>query len=762
MPYIVLNNAVINRNKEFENRFISVSSIIDSPVSSEYPKMITSIEDLDLYFEKDFTWRDYMVELLDQEVGLLLYKPVKEEKILNDIYYEYETFEKVGEDVSYTQEQDLPKEGEEGKLYLTKSELEGPWIWVDGAYYDIRNLPQNIEKISSSKNNRDSLRLWHTENKDEFNFCFPKYKKVYNLDIPTINSISKTEFIEYSNRELSFSFDIKFDKREIEFNSKGEKGNYFTLSLGNDRVLLVWFNSGNQICPLGNDFKTEERQISSSEKELSNILEEIKPIIEEFGYKILGIKETDESVQYTIYTETLSKNRQLNNLPGFYCEPNFSVSNQLLSDFTEDKKRIDFFSRTIGNAKEKVNIKLIKSKRKQGYYTAEISKYNYIEIFTGPIFSVPGEDSLEYQINKNSKIVSCKLYKFRENGSSYKLGDSDFELPEGSWKLSGGEDEEVTYKCYQESLEILKNFSDFKEDFLLIPNIDNYRDIPIPVEYNYFPEYETLLDYARNKDCQVLIENQKTGYVIKTIESLPEINLSFDIPKNKDFISKTIFKVKNTGEYYKYDLHKKSFVLVTDREMSNDYLNNFIFNYQDKDNYLLYFYDQIYLSDYSKRPGFYVFLNNIITGKFETQQTRILYNSPQDERFLLSDLSLFEKLKEKKSNYLSYNNHYYYYDQLFNGSGSQSIITRFILGKIKRKIESEKWSIINKKNISERVNSIGNILQQIYTTYFSVIKNLSIIDIKEDNSKRTLSFTLRIIYTELIDKDIYLNITLNI
>ena len=74
----------------------------------------------------------------------------------------------------------------------------------------------------------------------------------------------------------------------------------------------------------------------------------------------------------------------------------------------------------------------------------------------------------------------------------------------------------------------------------------------------------------------------------------------------------------------------------------------------------------------------------------------------------------------------------------------------------------EKWSIINKKNISERVNSIGNILQQIYTTYFSVIKNLSIIDIKEDNSKRTLSFTLRIIYTELIDKDIYLNITLNI
>ena len=77
MPYIILNNTAINKSKEIIDRFILVSCVVDSPVSPEDPKYITSIEDLDLYFEKDFTEYQYFVELIKKYPNLK-----KEEEII--------------------------------------------------------------------------------------------------------------------------------------------------------------------------------------------------------------------------------------------------------------------------------------------------------------------------------------------------------------------------------------------------------------------------------------------------------------------------------------------------------------------------------------------------------------------------------------------------------------------------------------------------------------------------------------------------------
>ena len=94
MPYIILNNTAINRSKEVIDRFILVSCVVDSPVSPEEPKFITSIEELDLYFEKDFTDYEYFVELIRKNVGLLLYKPVTPELIDSEVFYDYENYKK--------------------------------------------------------------------------------------------------------------------------------------------------------------------------------------------------------------------------------------------------------------------------------------------------------------------------------------------------------------------------------------------------------------------------------------------------------------------------------------------------------------------------------------------------------------------------------------------------------------------------------------------------------------------------------------------
>jgi hypothetical protein len=189
MPYIKLNSTAINRSKENVDRFILVSSVINSPISPEDPKLITSIEDLDLYFEKDFSGRDYFIELIDKGVGLFLYKPINPEKIASDIQYDYEKYNILGENECYLTEDDLPLIGLENTLYLSKSDSEGPWIWVDGLYYDVRTLPQNLNKKTKSINIRDSLRIteYGSLEKYGYNYCYPRYVDRYKLNTDSLN-----------------------------------------------------------------------------------------------------------------------------------------------------------------------------------------------------------------------------------------------------------------------------------------------------------------------------------------------------------------------------------------------------------------------------------------------------------------------------------------------------------------------------------------------------------------------------------------------
>ena len=784
MPYIKLNNTSINRSKEVIDRFILVSSIIDSPVSPEDPKLITSIEDLDIYFEKDFTNRDYFIELLNKKVGLFLYRPTTPEKNKPGIYYNYNNYELVGENKCYLSETDLPPLGKEETLYLSKSETEGPWIWVDGLYYDIKNLPQNLENKTKSINIRDSLRILEEGSLETlgYNYCYPKYIDKYDLNVKP----KCTNLDDYFSGKSFFSYTLKI-RKDINFDSGKSKGYYIAFT-ESDETYLLWFSNGSQIDPIGSDYIESDNKfeiryiIDGYKKSFDSILQEIINKFIEKGYSILNQEDDGVYVTIDLYTTHLSPNKDLCNLPGFELIPNISISNQIISNNTTKQRRIDFFSKTIGNSKEKVKIKISQIKRKSGYYTIEISKYDYIEVFTGTLFPDlstrnTNEMMLDTLINNESKLVFCDLKRYRDDGTAFKVGDKDSSLYTGEWELSGGEDETFTAQYYLESLDRLKNNLDFVEDFLLIPNINYFRDGKgLSINYNYYPEYEILLDYAKFKGCQILIDNLDTEHEIITVDKLPDINIDFDISNNVTTFPKIIYKhlekLENGLEllhgYFKYDLAKKDFIsVISDRELCNDYMNNFIFNYKyDNDNYLIYFFRKILLPNLEERPGFYVFLDNIITGQFETKKTKILYTPPLDERFLLEkdEEKILEKLEECKSNYLSFNNHYYYYDQLFNGDTNKylSIITRYLIGKIKRRIEVKKWDILNNTTLSGKLEQIYSILYTIASVYRSIVKNITITDIKESNKDRKLSLSLKLVYSELINKDIYINITINI
>ena len=136
------------------------------------------------------------------------------------------------------------------------------------------------------------------------------------------------------------------------------------------------------------------------------------------------------------------------------------------------------------------------------------------------------------------------------------------------------------------------------------------------------------------------------------------------------------------------------------------------------------------------------------------------------ERFLITkdeEKELLYTLEKRKSNYLSYNNHYYYYDQLFNSDSEKhlDIISKYLISKVKRSLEVRKWDVLNRQTETEKIQAITTILKHIATVYYSVVRNISISNINIDYGKRTLSFNLQLTYTELINKDIYVNITIN-
>ena len=73
MSYIKLDRTQIRYPYKTENPFIFISEIIDSDCSFVTPKLITSSDELDIYFGNSFTQRDYYNELLHYGASLLLY-----------------------------------------------------------------------------------------------------------------------------------------------------------------------------------------------------------------------------------------------------------------------------------------------------------------------------------------------------------------------------------------------------------------------------------------------------------------------------------------------------------------------------------------------------------------------------------------------------------------------------------------------------------------------------------------------------------------
>lgn len=279
------------------------------------------------------------------------------------------------------------------------------------------------------------------------------------------------------------------------------------------------------------------------------------------------------------------------------------------------------------------------------------------------------------------------------------LGLGVSELPEGSWYLRGGKKEETTPENYMKSLECLFTPTE--------PIYFDYLLIPDIEKYTngpndnlYYPEYEKILDYSKELGNQVLIQNSD---------------------------------------------------------------NTYKFNYVgDKDNRLIYFFRDMEVYG-KKRPGYYVYLNDLIfNDRYSPSVNYILYKTPDSTKDNYLGSSDFEKeLESKKCNYLVENNHIYYYRKYQNGTSYNSTCwMRFCLDKIKRELAKNKWWILEDKDVGKIRERISSILTRISKT-FSIIRKIELTGFSVSFKEQMIDLTIDTSVSDLVDNNIRIDITLN-
>lgn len=583
--------------------------------------------------------------------------------------------------------------------------------------------------------------------------CYPRYKTddsfVYqgqSLSQHFLENPSYLKEVLKDQRTLSFKF--SFDKSILIENSS-----YICIPSpkSNENALILYYNDEENIkYPFSSSLINKIIKINIKDKNWDEILEETLIKFQDLGYKSISSLE-NSLILYSEYGTIISSS--FTNINGIIISPNQGITHDILSQETENYKRIEFYSKTIGPSEDNIKIKIEEVDYREDRYKITVSRFGYSEIYEGNLYDEPDQDgkiqSLDSIINERSRLIECRLFREKSNGSIWRKGDIAGKLPIGEWSLKRAYSEQTSSSMYWESLEHLRNF-EVKEDFILIPEIERFLNSSTNYDIiGYFPEYQDLLNYCTEKNCQALIGNLNFGIKNEypTVNESPEERMIYN--------SGGMYKVYWKGKYHTLSLSSNSLILK--------WGNTFIYNYnEDYDNRLVFFYRDMLLMGKFPRPAYYIFLKGILTGVYSLTSLKLIYDSPLIDPYKEED---YEKVFTiKKSNYLLDNGQYFFYKNYQNHPGNgvynTTILTRFAVGKVSRTLENNKWVFLGKQLRGDIRKSIEGLLLKLKTKY-SLYKSISLIDFQIDHSNNSIIIRLNLQLKELVDKPVKLDIELN-
>ena len=793
--YIELGSTKINYKKSTGSNFIILSQVVNSALSYEKPVIVNNIQDFDIWFGRDFSDRDYLIELLSMGISLYLYKPISTE--INNLgienYINLSEYSRFEEEITYFELSSANFKKEEKIIYpvITDNSKED-YIWFGNELLQVSDLPQNlIYNNSNSLSNRDTLAIFETEDK-EYIYLSPTY--ITNLSNNEFGSFRKIEDkginidnLDYKNlskNKQTCVYNISIDEYKL-FETIDDELNYLVVD---DK--LYGFCSGDEFTgSVGEVWK----KISSKFREEKIEIVKIDDNLESPVISILNcFGNTIEKTENTIILNKVENVKYFYNISGFSLEPDFNYTNEIvyskLISNNNYKNKINFISKTIGTGGIDGNIEVKIEKPTSDIYRIIISRFGYTEIFEGKLIGNKDNTSLEELVNTESKLVYCEIIDRKD-------------LPIGDWTLRGGYTEIINGKMYVKSLESLSNPPEpIYFDYFLIPDIDRFpKDKDITG--NYYSIYTDLIQLSKNLGCQILIQN-----------NLGNITTA-DFKINNKFISKYTVDIKdelhNVGEEYTIvttelgiyndsfstseknliisDKNSDAFIFQNNLKLIGPYIylddvdknhlvkhGNYQYNYIDDDeNRLIYFYGSIYIYG-NERPGYYLYLMNLLLNtSYSATSDKITYNTPVQEYYTSlfnkdvkneltkSQLIIVKELDRMKCNYLLSNNHIYYYEKYQNGNSYTTTgWMRFCIEKIKRELIKNKWLILDNRDYSNIEKSIKQILDRIKNN-FSIIKDISLADLEISYIDKKIDIKIDSTVSDLVNNDIRIDVTLN-
>ena len=414
--------------------FIVLAEALKTGMTYERPVLVRNPDELDIWFGRGSSENSYLKSLLGNNRSLLLFGSVKERP-------------KLVEEDSVRNTVENPKPGvtykistSEGKYVDDFGVIYDKYTLIDGELVDIDFLPP---QETPSLLNRDSLQISPGRS----------YTGVY-LD-NEIRDGSSVYSISGLDTKVGPGDYIILDKKLIYYGPD-------LYDSTTDRVLLRGLDG--QFIPKG--LYTEHQNLESA-KTVRDLLG---------GWTIISGKLVSQNEP--------GRPAAITNIPGLFIELSKSDTEQLKA--RKDIVSLKFWSKTIGRdgtGQDSITVSIEKTLA-DDIWTVKISRYEYQEFYTGKFVSEPGTERLDYQINRESKLVYCQL--------------GPGEIPVGSWTLEGAVAEQSGN--IEEGIKILleSTVDMIKPDFLLVP----YSGI----------NQEWLLGLCREGNFQALVQNTDQDY----------------------------------------------------------------------------------------------------------------------------------------------------------------------------------------------------------------------------------------------------------
>ena len=197
--------------------------------------------------------------------------------------------------------------------------------------------------------------------------CYPRYKTEFPIELKNNSGLIRhfglnpkyfKETLE-NNRTLAFTLDFS---QVSSFEGKDSLSGYICFPIPNekDSKSLIWFNDGTKKEPLSGDIVMAEyrHEVPYDPQNLDKerLISDVLSIFERYGY---FYEKIENNYIYTVYSELSSiPNLGFTNIGGLGFSSNLTITQDILSQVSENYARLEFYSKTIGPNDESIKVKI--------------------------------------------------------------------------------------------------------------------------------------------------------------------------------------------------------------------------------------------------------------------------------------------------------------------------------------------------------------------------------------------------------------------